>query len=119
MSNGAIDWPTVIVAAVLATSAGTRLVGWLWARRRWVLLVARVLEQLVHEGGSAGDAVLRLNASTDVSGGELRDFADRLAARAEALTDSPGSATRRRRLTRLARWGRALARWLPIVGALL
>lgn len=114
-----LNWAEIVAGLILATSAGTRLAGWLVARARFVRIVCEIIERLSGLDVSTRAVKGEVDAATAEAGGEVRAFADGIAALAERARSKSGKATERRATSRLARFGRGVARWAPIIGAFL
>lgn len=110
----AFDWGPAVVAVLGLTAVGTRLLAWCLARRRLLLILARVIERLAGSEVKRTIEVQTLNAPRRV-----RALGEALAARAEAEARYVGSATKRRRRSKIGRFLGEVLRWLPIVGAVL
>ena len=119
-----ISWPAVIVALIVATSVGQRIVAWCVKNARYIRAFADVLERMA-AGGGAGAGVAakvvkgQLAAATKSAGGGIYEVAQAVAAAAEARAGLEGRATAAARDSRWRRFGRWLVRWIPIVGAFL
>lgn len=114
-----LNWAELVAGIILATSVGTRLAGWLVARARFVRIVCEIIERLAGLDVSTRAVKGEIDSATAEAGGEVRAFADGIAALAERARAKTGKASDRRATTRLARFGRGVSRWAPIIGAFL
>lgn len=122
-----ISWPEVIVGALALTSAGQRALKWAWAHRQLVREVFNALEVLYANGTKDAKTVTgavksHVGRMTEDQGGTIRRVAEAASAFAESMNGGGTTTRRREELTRRQRVGKVLkgiARWLPVVGALL
>ncbi len=115
----ALDWPEIVAGILLATSAGTRLAGWLRARAKWVRIVIQTVEKLSGTVATATAVKHTLDRETLLAGGEVRAFAEAGAALAERAAGKTGKASEKRAVSKLARFADGVKRWAPIIGLFL
>lgn len=118
-----ISWPEVLVAALALTSVGQRALKWAWGHRELVRQLYSAVEQWANGGSTDAKAIkARVDIKTAAIGGATRRRAELLAAWAESRNE--GGSTRHRQAQRTGRKKagdvvKGIARWLPVVGALL
>ena len=118
-----LGWPEIVVSALALTSVGQRALKWCWAHRQIVRALHDHLELWAHAGSHDAEAIKReMNTASSNGGGAMRRQADRLALWAESRTREATATIRRQERTpgeRAAAVVKGIARWLPVVGALL
>ena len=116
-----INWATVIVSIMAATSFGTRILRWARDNATLLRIIADVLEQ-ASAGESEATSIVarRLKDNIDHKTKSLgvHDVAEKVAAKAEKRNDTNGGATTaRRQASKLGRFVSGVKKWLPIIGA--
>lgn len=110
---------TGLVLGLLALSSfGTRLLAWFLANRRYLLIVADLIERLAG-GRGPGSLKGEIGLRTGAAGGAVEAIAEAVAARAEKRGGVSGKASERRKKSKRPRAVRELGRWLPVLGAFL
>lgn len=113
----------IIVGALALTSFGQRALKWAWAHRAILRALFDALERWAKVGSADAKAIKHeIDATTELARGPMRRQAEVLAAWAEARNGGGTTTRAHEKRTRRQKAGdvvKGIARWLPVVGALL
>ncbi len=113
----------IIVGALALTSCGQRALKWAWAHRALVRALFDTLERWTKVGSVDAESIKHeIGATTELARGPMRRQAELLAAWAESRNGGGQTSTKRENRSRRQKAGdvvKGIARWLPVVGALL